>query len=371
MGKKSLLKSTSKKKDEEKKTTTVKKAARRSKAEPKTAGTAKTITAPKAKTASKAKAAPKAKKAVKPKTTTKIRPKKAVRTKKTKVSITDLLSKKFERWEPEKVFKVSPDKEYLKNFVSPPFVSDASEEEVRRVKELLFKKFDLKAEEEIKEVVKPIKTKTEPVSAEPPTYDLPPEKKEPYPFQRTIIYLIVVFVLLIALIIGASFSNKGKYFITATEGAVEVWQGTFDPMGKELIISLPGGQPPEDIRNVYSKSEVFPLVCNYYIDKTDSMLNVPGLLDFEGIKAYLNTAKFYATTDKLRSTINARLSTIDLMMLMYRADVAINKGTKADLEAALGYLFEAAALDLDEGQVDLLEKKIKSINDLLTALEVK
>jgi hypothetical protein len=59
------------------------------------------------------------------------------------------------------------------------------------------------------------------------------------------------------------------------------------------------------------------------------------------------------------------------MMLMYRADVAINKGTKADFEAALGYLFEAAALYLDKGQVDLLEKKIKWINDLLAALEVK
>jgi len=308
---------------------------------------------------------------VKTKTTRKASPKKSVRTKRTKVSIRDLLSKKFEKWKPEKIFKIGPDKEYLKNFAAPPFVSVQSEEEVRLVKKLLFKKFDLKAEEEIKEVEKPKKTKTEPVSIAPPVYDLPPTKKEPDPFRRSIIYFITIFVLLIGIVISTSYSNKGKYFIKATDGAVEVWQGTFEPMGKELVISLPGGQPPEDIKNVYSKNDVFPLVCNYYIDKADSMLDVPGLLDFDGIKVYLNTAMFYATTDKLSSAINSRLNTIDLMMLMYRADVAINKGTKADIESALGYLFEAAALDLDKGQADLLEKKIKSVNDLLTALEAK
>ena len=177
--------------------------------------------------------------------------------------------------------------------------------------------------------------------------------------------------LLIALIVGASYSNKGKYYILETDGAVEVWQGTFDPMGKELVISLPGGQPPDDIRNVYSKNEVFPLVCTYYIERADSMLDVPGLLDFEGIRVYLNTAMFYATTEKLRSAISKRLNTIDLMMIMYRADVALSRGTVADLEVALGYLFEAVALDLDKSQADLLEKKIKSINDLLADMEAK
>lgn len=353
MGKDSLLKSTSKKKDEDKKAKSQK----------------KVITAKK--TVGKSKATSKAKKATEAKATTKARPRKAAREKKPKVSIKDLLSKKFEKWEPEKVFTVGPDKEYLQNFVSPPFVSDASEAEVRRVKELLFKKFDLQAEEKIRKVAKPIKTKAASVSVTPPADDLIPPKKESDPFQRAIIVFIAVFVLLIALIIGTSYSNKGKYYIQETDGAVEVWQGTFDPMGKELVISLPGGQPPKDIRNVYSKSEVFPLICSYYIDRADSMLDVPGLLDFEGIRVYLNTAMFYATTEKFRSAISRRLNTIDLMMIMYRADVSLSKGTKADLEVALGYLFEAVALDLDKNQADLLEKKIKSVNDLLADLEKK
>ena len=129
MGKESLLKSTSKKtksastkKDEE------------IKVEKKTA-TAKKATA-------KAKAAPKAKAPTKVKKTTPVRAKKAApRPKKKKVSVKDLIHKKFDIWKPEKILTVSPDEKYLKDFVAPPFVS-GSEEETSRIKEILFKKFD-------------------------------------------------------------------------------------------------------------------------------------------------------------------------------------------------------------------------------------
>ena len=129
MGKESLLKSTSKKT----KSASTKKD-EKIKVEKKTA-TAKKATA-------KAKAAPKAKAPTKVKKTTAVRAKKAApRPKKKKVSAKDLIHKKFDIWKPEKIFTISPDEKYLKDFVAPPFVSE-SEEETRRIKEILFKKFD-------------------------------------------------------------------------------------------------------------------------------------------------------------------------------------------------------------------------------------
>jgi len=122
MGKKSLIKSTAKKKTKSAKKNEVKK------------------------TAKKAKVTTKAKTAVKAETTAaaKNSSKKTVATaKKKKVSLKDLILKKFEVWKPAKTFKAAVDKEYLKNFASPPIVSGLSDKEAKRIKKLLLKKRDM------------------------------------------------------------------------------------------------------------------------------------------------------------------------------------------------------------------------------------
>ena len=56
------------------------------------------------------------------------------------------------------------------------------------------------------------------------------------------------------------------------------------------------------------------------------------------------------------------------MILFYKADVAATKGTRRELEAALDYLDQAAALNPDEIETELIRKKKASIQKLLETL---
>ena len=372
MGKESLLKSTSKKtksastkKDEEIK---VEK---------------KTATAKKATT--KAKAAPKAKAPTKVKKTTAVRAKKAApRPKKKKVSAKDLIHKKFDIWKPEKIFTVSPDEKSQKDFVAPPFVS-GSEEETRRIKEILFKNFD---SAEIKAA--PEKTAAERAAAEKATDERataekaaepdvsvtygPPDFDDTIssdPSKKVVKYLIAAFVVLVALIIHTSFQNINNYYLSATHGALEIWQGKFSPMGKELLLSLPGAQPPVAIKDVYSKADVFPIIFDYYVEKADMLLEVSGMPDFKGVKKYLNRALSYATSDTPMEAAYARLNNIELMILLYKADVAASKATISDLKDAKVYLTQTSKLDLDEPQAEMIKQKIDAIDNMIADLQPK
>jgi hypothetical protein len=385
MGKNSLLKSTSKKKKDEEMTAKTKKAVSKTKkAAPKAKAAAKAKAAPKAKAAAKAKAAPQAKK--KPA----VRAKKAAAPEKKRVSIKDLLHKKFDAWKPAKAFTVSPDKNYLKNFVAPPFFSDLTEQESGRIKEILFKKFDIEAikaddakpaaEKAAAEKAADEKAAAEKAAAEkaaepevsiacgPPT-DVDTTVDDP--MEKAMKYAAAVFVLLVALIIATSAMNSNKYYIKPSDGTVEIWQGSFSPMGEELLIMLPGVQPPETIKDVYSKADVYPLISNYYVEKADMLLQVPGMPDFEDIRAYLNAAMSYATSAEVNQIAQVRLNNLDLVILMYKADVAASKGTVADLEDAKGYLAEAARLDVDVLKLDLVAQKVAAIDDTLAKLKAE
>ena len=179
--------------------------------------------------------------------------------------------------------------------------------------------------------------------------------------QKSIKYIIPFFVILTVLVIYSSFSNSKNYYIKATDGAVEIWQGRFAPMSQKLLVTLPGAQAPQSIKEVYSKEEVFPLIFNYYINRADAILDIPGMPDFDGIKFYLNKAISFGTTDDLRKKAYGRLNSIDMMILQYRADVAASKETIDGFKTALKYLKKAALLDLDADQKKLIKQKIESI----------
>ena len=177
-----------------------------------------------------------------------------------------------------------------------------------------------------------------------------------------------IFVILMGLVIHTSFYNTSHYYLKSAAGAVEIWQGTFSPGGKKRILIMPGVQIPPKIKDVYTKAEVYPLAFNFYVSKADALMEVPGMPDFVGIKSYLNRALFFATTKSLRQTAEARINQIDRMILFYKADVATTKGTRAGLEAALGYLDEVAKLNPDDIETELIKKKKASIRELLKTL---
>ncbi|MGB5992543.1 MAG: hypothetical protein WBG61_09490, partial [Desulfobacterales bacterium] len=238
MGKNSLVQSTTKGKKSAAKKKTEKKITAKAKAKAKAA--------PKAKVAAKPKVAPKPKAAPKAKAAAKA----AAAPKKEKVSVKDLLKKKFSVWKPEKLYSVAPDKGDAKDFTAPPFVS-GPESEQKRIKELLLKKYDLaeikaagekaaagKAAAEKAAAEKAAAEKAdEPevsVSYEPPDSDdtIPSD-----PMEKGMKCLAAALAVLIVLVIGSSMINQGKYYIHSTDGALEIFQGSFAPMGEKLLIS--------------------------------------------------------------------------------------------------------------------------------------
>jgi hypothetical protein len=212
---------------------------------------------------------------------------------------------------------------------------------------------------------------TPPQKASGEIYPPPDASRGLDPFKKFVRFVFICFVVLIAIMILISYQNMNKYFITSRHGAVEIWKGKFSPKHRERIVIMPGIQPPEQIKRVYTKEEVFPIAFRFYIGKADALMEVPGLPDFVGIKSYLNRALSYATTDALRNTAKARINSIDLMILLYKADAAASKGTVAGLETAIKYLDQASTLGPDEIEAKLIKQKLASIQKLKEMLSPK
>ena len=365
MGKNSLVQSTTK----------GKKSAAKKKTAKKIAAKAKAKAAPKAKVAAKPKVAPKPKAAPKAKAAAIA----AAAPKKEKVSVKDLLKKKFSVWKPEKLYSVAPDKGAAKDFTAPPFVS-GPESEQKRIKELLLKKYDLaeiKAAGEKAAAGKAAAEKAAAEKADEPEVSVsyePPDSDDTIPsdpMEKGMKYLAAALAILILLVIGSSMINQGKYYIHSTDGALEIFQGSFAPMGEKLLISLPGVQQPVKAKDIYSKTDVYPLIFNYYVEKADTLLKVPSIPDFEGIKKYLNNAMVYKTTPDSAEAVYSRLNNIDLMILLYKADVAASKPTLSDLKEAKGFLSEAGRLDLNGAKLDLIHEKMDDVDKKIASLKAE
>ncbi len=68
-------------------------------------------------------------------------PKKSTKSTKKKITLKDLIFRKFDTWKPEKQFKVKTDKDILPVHEGPPFIEDRSAD-AEHIREKLFRKFD-------------------------------------------------------------------------------------------------------------------------------------------------------------------------------------------------------------------------------------
>jgi hypothetical protein len=202
-------------------------------------------------------------------------------------------------------------------------------------------------------------------------YQPPMDTKPSDPTEKMMFYGIAGFVLLILLVIGSSYMNAQNFYVKPIDGATEIWQGKFAPKGSKMLISLPGVQYGDSVKDVYSKDDVYPIIFDYYIDKADTLLEVPGSPDFDGIKSYLNQALEYRTTKENAATAQSRLNNINLMVLQYRADVAASKGTIEDLQLSLKYLEDASDIDMDQLQKRRIDRKIAATTARLERLEAQ
>ena len=206
-------------------------------------------------------------------------------------------------------------------------------------------------------------------SPPPPSYAPPPAAEPEEPVNKAIKYSLIGFCVLILLIVGHSIRNTNKYYVLARHGAIEIWQGSFSPMGKELLLVMPGVQAPEKTKEIYRQSDVFPLIFNFYIEKAETLMDVPGSPDFVGIKKALNQAMTYAITTEMRKTAIAKIDSIDRMILVYKADAAAGRGTVDGLQDAQAYLNKAASLRPGEIEAKLISEKLESVNKQLNLLQ--
>ena len=197
---------------------------------------------------------------------------------------------------------------------------------------------------------------------------LPPTSEEPDTMNRMLLYGGGILTLFVFLIIAASLQNMGKYEIIENNGAVEVWKGRFSPIGSELIISMKGVEPPSQKKEIYTRKDVYPIVFQYYLNKSDDMIVATGSPGFEEIKASLQQAGAYAITADDRTQIDSRIKTIDRTVLIYKADVAAAKGTPEGLQNARVYLKKAATLKPDEIEANLIQYKLESVQKQMESI---
>ncbi|OQW99773.1 MAG: hypothetical protein BWK80_62545 [Desulfobacteraceae bacterium IS3] len=300
----------------------------------------------------------------------------------------ELLLKKFETCEPEKLF-IAAEKE-SGDFSAPPFADEKIGELLSRIFDM--KTFPAKAPEEKAVPEKPAVPEKEipkiTQSAEK-VFEKPKEIKAKEsssladfvfddlkgiadPMERTLNLSIAGLAFIVGLIIIASIVNIYKFNVKTAGDALEIWQGSFAPSGEELLVRLPGVKAPASVKAVYSKEEVFPLAFDFYREKAYELLNGSGIPDFEKVKSYLNQAITFGTHENIMKAY-ADLKKVDVIILMNKADIAAGKKTKSDLEAAMAYLEKAMALNNaasfqgEDSQEDLIKRKMEIIKDLMKA----
>ncbi len=211
--------------------------------------------------------------------------------------------------------------------------------------------------------------KTSPSSAPASTDHMPPSAAKPAdPADKMLCYGGAGFVLLVLIVVIASWMNTHNYYVKSGNDVVDIWQGKFSPKGARHLISFPGLQLAEPIKDTYTAKEVFPIIYQYYLDKADMLLDVPGVPDFDGVKGNLHKAQEYASTREMKAVIQSRLDAINLMVLLYKADVAASKNTPEDLKAARDYLKEALSYRVDELESTRIKQKADAVKIKLEGL---
>ncbi|WP_208022504.1 histone H1-like repetitive region-containing protein [Desulfonema ishimotonii] len=189
--------------------------------------------------------------------------------------------------------------------------------------------------------------------------------KKADPVYRLIRYCSAGLAVVFTLIIAASYSNSSKYYLVSpSDDTVQVWKGSFSPLGKELVASLYGMKLSEPVKEVYTREDAFTVAYAYFSDMADSLL-AESAPEIKEVRSLLSRALPFADTDAERNAVESRLSRVSLMTWLYMADVAVTRGAASDLEDALKALEEASRLKLEGYQAQLVEQKIAMINGLL------
>ncbi|ABW67401.1 hypothetical protein [Desulfosudis oleivorans] len=97
-------------------------------------------------------------------------------------------------------------------------------------------------------------------------------------------------VLAVLILLVASSMNAGRYYVTESRGAVEIWKGDFTPGGKERIMVLHDAAWDVKKKRTYSKADVFAFASRFYTAKAGDLLEAEGMRDYSRILSYVDRA---------------------------------------------------------------------------------
>lgn len=249
-------------------------------------------------------------------------------------------------------------------------------DESKKIRKLLFKSFDGEASKGLEKTSTP-ETERPSLAAEPetvkeaqshPTYTPPPQKPMGMKFK----YAIIVLLLVIAVLFWASISNLNKFYFKQNEKMVELWQGRFAPMGERLVASFSDPKILEAVpeQEACTKKQAFSILSDYFIKRSDELLNAGETPDLKTVKSYLTHASNYAQSKSEQQAIKMRLSSIELLVLLSKADLALSKGTLPDFEAARGYLAQAIRVASTDLQKEVLTKRLAAVGYAIASSKI-
>ena len=300
-----------------------------------------------------------------------------------KLTRKELIFKKFTLLQPDAPVIPAPEPPVMPA-AAPPLISSSDPNEVKRLRELLHQKFSMA---EVKAAAKEPEPRTveEPAAPEPApespetlksaeksayiTMDTPASAPESDPVTRAAKIAAAVAAVVVFLLLSISYNNSTKFYIYPKENAIEIWKGRFSPKDNMFFTVLHGIELEQPPAAVYSSKEVFPLIFDYYLDKADTLLEVPGLPDFEGIKNYLHQAEAYVVDGDMKAAVMSRLNTIERMILLYKADVAMSKGTIDSLQSGIKLLKKADAIAASDIQSQEILQKIEAARNQIAGLK--
>ncbi|MBF0224141.1 MAG: hypothetical protein HQK76_01685 [Desulfobacterales bacterium] len=170
-----------------------------------------------------------------------------------------------------------------------------------------------------------------------------------------------VFAFFVLLITITSISNHSKYYIQPVNNGIKIYRGVFAPLGEEKFMCIYNVKAPIVIKSFYTKKEIFPIILNYCLDDADSLITVKGIPDFEAYKMALEKSCKFALTPDTKRKVQIRFNSVDFAILLNKADIVMLKKTPENLNLALEYLNQAASLEPDKLQAELVEKKMMNI----------
>jgi hypothetical protein len=174
-----------------------------------------------------------------------------------------------------------------------------------------------------------------------------------------------ILLLLLISLVAASALNSGRFYLKSTTAGLEILRGRFAPLGVGHFITLPGVKAPEKPKAVYGCEEVYPIIFNHIVAKADALLERPGFPPFEEITRLVQSALPYASAPAAHKAAETRLAGIEILVLLYKAEVAVNRGSAADLRNARALLAQAAKRDSAKSRSALIDQKMSELEGLL------